>query len=277
LSRRTLVGEGGSRLITIGGMEQMLEATAAAEDRHFWFRGLRRNAQRLLTSAVGQHGPGRRIVDCGAGTGRNLDWLQDFGSAVGIELSPAGLRVGRAHRRRLVRGTVTRLPLGDETVDIATSFDVIYCLDDDSERQAIHEMYRVLKRGGVLLLNVAALEILRGSHSTLTMERRRYSRRRLTEVLTSAGFVIERMTFTNMVTFPVTWAVRWLERVTGRADTASDSDLRVPAAPINRMFDAALTVEHALMSVVNLPVGTSLMCVARKPGVNAASAPPERS
>ncbi len=130
-------------------------------------------------------------------------------------------------------------------------------------------MWRILKPGGVLLLNVAALDMLRGSHSTLTMERRRYSRQRLTNILAAAGFVVERLTFTNMVTFPVTLAVRWLERVTGRADTASDGDLKVPAAPINGTFDAALTVEHALMSVVNLPIGTSLMCVARKPRVSA--------
>jgi SAM-dependent methyltransferase len=250
-------------------MEQMLEATAAAEDRHFWFRGLRRNAHRLLTAAIGQTGRVSRIVDCGAGTGRNLDWLQTFGAAVGVELSPAGLRVGRAHRRPLVRGTVTQLPFRDAMADVVTSFDVIYCLDDESEHQAVREMWRVLKPGGVLLLNVAALEILRGSHSALTMERRRYGKQRLTSLLTGAGFVVERMTFTNMVTFPVTLAVRWLERVTGRADTASDADLRVPAAPINRTLDAALAVEHALMSVIDLPVGTSLMCVARKRRVSA--------
>ena len=243
----------------------MLEATAAAEDDHFWFRGLRRNAERLLGRAIGPPDRHRRIVDCGAGTGRNLDWLRTFGTAVGVELSPAGLRVGRAHRRPLVRATVTRLPFQDGMADVATSFDVIYCLDDDSEQQAVREMWRVLKPGGVLLLNVAALEILRGAHSALTRERRRYSRRRLTSLLTGAGFVIERMTFTNMVTFPITLAVRWLDRLTGRAETASDADLRVPAAPINRTFDAALVLEHALMSVVDLPIGTSLMCVARKP------------
>jgi SAM-dependent methyltransferase len=160
---------------------------------------------------------------------------------------------------------VTRLPFRDATIDVATSFDVIYCLDDDSEQQAVREMFRVLKPGGVLLLNTAALEMLRGSHSALTMERRRYSRQRLTSLLTGAGFVIERMTFTNMVTFPFTLAVRWIERVTGRAETASDADLRVPASPINRTFDAMLALEHALMSVIDLPIGTSLMCVARKP------------
>jgi SAM-dependent methyltransferase len=246
-------------------MERMLEATAAAEDHHFWFRGLRRNAERLLVHAIGPPDRNRRIVDCGAGTGRNLDWLRTFGTAVGVELSPVGLQVGRAHQRPLVRATVTRLPFRDATADVATSFDVIYCLDDDSEQQAVREMWRVLKPGGVLLLNVAALEILRGSHSALTMERRRYSRQRLTSLLTGTGFVIERMTFTNMVTFPITLAVRWLDRLTGRAETPSDADLRVPAALINRTFDAALVLEHALMSIVNLPIGTSLMCVARKP------------
>ena len=39
------------------------------------------------------------IVDCGTGTGRNLDWLRQYGLAVGVELSPVGLRLGRARRR----------------------------------------------------------------------------------------------------------------------------------------------------------------------------------
>ena len=73
------------------------------------------------------------------------------------------------------------------------------------------------------------------------------------------------MTFTNMATFPVTLAVRWLDRVSGRVDTASDADMRVPAWPINTLFDAALRVEWLLLHVTNLPVGTSLICVAEKP------------
>src|SRR5262245_5632327 len=209
-------------------MERMLEATAAAEDAHFWFRGLRRNAERLLVRAIGPPDPNRRIVDCGAGTGRNLDWLRTFGTAVGVELSPAGLRVGRAHQRPLVQATVTRLPFRDAMADVATSFDVIYCLDDDSEQQAVREMWRVLKPGGVLLLNVAALEILRGSHSALTMERRRYSRQRLTSLLTGAGFVVARLTFTNTLTSPIPLPVRRPPRLTPRPPTASDPPLRVP-------------------------------------------------
>ena len=163
-----------------------------------------------------------------------------------------------------MRGTVAQLPFADASADLVTSFDVLYCLADRDETRAVREMWRVLKPGGLALVNVAALDILRGSHSTLTHELRRYSRRRLTDLLEGSGFAIRRMTFTNMATFPVTLAVRWLDRVTGRAATASDSDMRVPAAPINTLFDAALRLEWALLHVTNLPIGTSLMCLAEK-------------
>ena len=241
----------------------MLEATAVAEEGHFWFIGLRRNALMLLRAALDGQRPAR-ILDCGAGTGRNLDWLGTLGWAVGLERSPVGLRFGRARGRRLVQGTVAALPFPDASMDVATSFDVLYCLDDATERTAVAEMWRVLRPGGLVVINVAALDSLRGSHSTLTHEVRRYSKRRLRALLTGAGFEVERLTFANMSTFPITWLLRWRERMTGRADTASGRDLQVPPRPINAMFNGVLALEARAMRVVSLPIGTSLLCVARK-------------
>jgi SAM-dependent methyltransferase len=241
----------------------MLEATARAEERHFWFRGLRRIARRLLDTALAGRRPGL-IIDCGAGTGRNLDWLAAFGPVVGVELSLTGLRLGQRADRRLVRGSVTRLPFRDASAEVVTSFDVLYCLDDASERAALREMWRVLEPGGIALVNVAALDLLRGSHSTLTMEVRRYTRPRLRNRLEDAGFDIERLTFTNMAPFPVTLALRSLERLSGRAAQASDAELRVPPAPVNAALNAALAAEGALLRFVNLPIGSSLLAVARK-------------
>ena len=245
-------------------LDQMLVATARAEDRHYWFRGLRRNARQLLREAMA----GREIshiVDCGAGTGRNLEWLREFGDAVGVERSAVGIEFGRKLGRRLVRGTVDQLPFPDASMDLATSFDVLYCLDDQTEKAALAEMRRVLKPGGLVMVNVAALDILRGSHSTLTMEVRRYTKARLRQRLTAAGFVVNRMTFTNMTMFAPAFAVRWLERMTGRAETASESDLTVPPPPVNAVLNAALTAEAAWLRVANLPIGTSLMAVATRP------------
>jgi len=241
----------------------MLEATARAEDDHYWFRGLRRHARLLLEGAVGNQ-PLTRIVDCGAGTGRNLDWLEEFGRAVGVELTPAGLTVGRSHRRRMVRGTVTALPFADSSVDLATSFDVLYCLDDATEEAAIGEMWRILRPGGLVLVNVAALDVLQGSHSTLTHEIRRYTPARLRTRIERAGFRIERLTFTNLSLFPPALAVRTIQRMTGRASEASEGDLTTPAAPINYLLDLILRAEAAALSATNLPIGTSIMAVGRK-------------
>ena len=245
-------------------MERMLEATAAAEDRHFWFRGLRKNARYVLERALGSERDGL-IVDCGSGTGRNLDWLSTFGPVVGIEQSPTGLRVGREHGRRMIPGSVTHLPIRSGSARVVTSFDVLYCLDDIAENQAVREMFRVLSPGGVAIVNVAALDFLRGSHSTLTHEQRRYTTERLRTLLEQAGFAIERITYANMVTLPLVVAVRLGERLTGRADTASDADLRVPAAPVNGTLAALLSIEHAMLRAVNLPIGSSVLAVARKP------------
>lgn len=241
----------------------MLAATAAAEDRHAWFRNLRRVAQQTLRQAAPARRFGR-ILDCGAGTGRNLDWLGDFGQPVGVELTPLAVAVGRAKGRPLIRGSVTHLPFADGTFDLATSFDVLYCLDDHAERQALSEMYRVLAPGGLVLVNVCALEILRGAHSALTHEVRRYTRRQLAERLTSARFQVERITYTNAALFLPTLASRGLERLSGRAEHASEGDLTVPSPIVNRALNVVLWSEAQLLKRVNLPVGTSVMAVARK-------------
>jgi ubiquinone/menaquinone biosynthesis C-methylase UbiE len=241
----------------------MLEVTAASEDDHFWFRHLRRTAKSLLSAALAGIQP-RLIIDCGAGTGRNLEWLSGFGPAVGIERSPTGLAFGRKQGRRLLQGSVTHLPFADNAADVVTSFDVLYCLDDLEERQAVREMFRVLAFDGVAVVNAAALDILHGSHSALTHEQRRYTRRRLVDRLEDEGFSVERVTYTNMMTFPLALAVRMSERLTGRAGTASDADLRVPAAAVNSALNTMLAVEHAWLRFANLPVGSSVMAVARK-------------
>jgi SAM-dependent methyltransferase len=244
-------------------MERLLAATARAEDTHFWFLGLRRVAQQLLAAA---NRPRRlsRIIDCGAGTGRNLEWLARHGQAVGIELEPTGVRLAHRLGRAVVRGTVVQLPFAPGTADLVTSFDVLICLDDDEERRALREMWTVLKPGGLAIVNVAALAILRGAHSALSREVRRYSKQDLAGRLTAAGFAVERLTYTNLSLFPAALAVRGVQRLTGRTEP-SERDLQVPAWPVNSVFNLALRLESVWLRRFNLPIGTSLIAVARKP------------
>ena len=247
-------------------MDHLLRATAAAEQRHFWFRGFRYFVTPLLERAVADR-KGLQLLDCGCGTGNNLDLLGQFGHAFGFDLTASGLEFGRtAGRTRLLRASIGSIPFSDASFDIVTSFDVLYSLPDPVEQAAIREMYRVTKPGGWLVVNVAAMDMLRGDHSVLSHEVRRYSRQSLSRLVTSAGFLIDRITYTNAVLFPPMALARAVQRTRGLSDEQhADEEISVPAAPVNTALTMLLKVESWWLRAVNNPFGSSLLCLARKP------------
>jgi ubiquinone/menaquinone biosynthesis C-methylase UbiE len=197
-------------------MDRLLDATFRAEQQHFWFRGFRRFVTPALERAAGGR-RGLRLLDCGCGTGHNLPTLLDrYGRAFGMDLAWRGLTLARSSGRSgLVRASVTDLPYRDATFDIVTSFDVVQTLTAAQARSGLAEMHRVLAPGGALVLNVAALEILRGNHSVLAEERHRYSRARLRDAVERAGFTVERLTYTHASLFPLMLVVRCAQRLAG--------------------------------------------------------------
>jgi SAM-dependent methyltransferase len=250
-------------------MEHLLIATSQAETRHFWFRGFRAFVTPLLRrAAAARAGAGlTRLLDCGCGTGANLALLNRFGRAYGFDLSPVGVRIGRrAGRTLLARASVAAAPFPSASFDIVTSFDVLYSLDEETERAAVAEMFRMLKPGGFAVVNVAAMASLRGDHSVLSHELRRYSRRELSDRLQAAGFRIERITYTNFVLYPPLRLARARQRRRGlRAETEATEEIAVPPAPVNAVLTALLLAESVWLRWFNLPAGSSLLCLARKP------------
>jgi SAM-dependent methyltransferase len=247
-------------------VEHLLRATALAEAQHFWFRGFRRFVRPFLETAT-QGLSDVRLLDCGCGTGANLDMLSRYGDAYGFDLTASGLKFGReAGRTRLARATVTAVPFPTNAFDVVTSFDVLYALEGEVLRQAVSEMFRVARPGGVLIVNVAAMQCLRGDHSVLGGEVQRYSRASLTRALTAAGFEIQRITHTNGSLFVPMFIVRALQRWRGlKTESEAHQDITVPPGPINAALTAVLYLESWWLRAFNEPFGSSLLCLARKP------------
>lgn len=248
------------------GMDRLLELTALAERSHFWFRGFRWFLRPVLARAAASH-PHPRILDCGCGTGSNLAMLEPFGEVYGFDLTWRGLQFAHEHgRRRLAQASIGAVPFQTGTFDIVTSFDVFQCLPDPVEQDAAREMARVLKPGGAALFNFAALEVLRGSHSVFAEEVRRYTPGQVRRLLEGAGLKVERLSFAYASLFPLMLAVRVGHRYFRKGDAESGEwEIEVPAAPVNGLLTAAVGVEALALRAVNMPFGSSLFCLARKP------------
>jgi SAM-dependent methyltransferase len=245
-------------------VDRLLEATSQVEQTHFWYRGFRRFVRPLLEQATAgiSHA---RLLDCGCGTGANLRILQKFGEASGFDLTRRGLEFARHHGNlRVAQASVTAVPFKSGAFDVVTSFDVLYCLPDEAETLAISEMYRLLKPGGALIVNVAALEMLRGDHSILGGEVRRYTTGRLRAALERGGFHITRVTYTNASIFPLVAGVRIWQRLRGLNKTPTAGDFFHPPALINAAFSGALAAEAIALQWTNMPIGSSVLCLARK-------------
>jgi SAM-dependent methyltransferase len=244
-------------------MDRLLDLTRQAEEHHFWYHGFRSYLHPVLAGVAG----GRRalrLLDSGCGTGHNLRTLNGFGSVFGLDLSEGGLAFAKSVGRPLVRADAAVVPFASNTFDLVTSFDMLQCIPTDLE--AVREVARVLKPGGVAVLSMAALPILHGDHSEVWREYRRYTRASARALAEQAGLRVERASYMFAALVPLMLVTRGLQRLTRPyRGVRDDTDITVPSAPVNGVLSAVLRIEAALARRVEMPVGSSLLVVARKP------------
>jgi len=234
--------------------------THRAEDRHWWYRGRRTVLENVI---AGLRLPaGARILDAGAGSGRNMVELIRHGTVTAIELSSTSVCLARVRDvGEVVEGSVLDMPFQSSSFDLAASLDVIEHLEDDLG--ALRELRRVVAPGGFLLVTVPAYTWLWSGHDEVNHHHRRYTRRSLRAVGEQAGWKQVRTTYFNSLLLPVAMVLRILDRFS-RKTTESSLDLWVPPQPLNWLMERPLALEAALIARGGrIPAGLSLLSVFR--------------
>ncbi len=240
------------------------------EETFWWFVGMRELTGVLLDPWLPS--ADRAILDAGCGTGGNLEWLSRYagqGHVAGIDLISTALQFCRARgAKRLAQASATDLPFADESFDLVTSFDVLVQIPGaGSDQQAISEMYRVLRPGGIAFVRAAAYEWMRSGHDRALGTQRRYQLAELRGKLEQSGFKVLRETYANSVLFPVAALRRLVLKRIGLADSGSDVKPLPPSlSGLNRALTGALRWEAARLKKPNrrLSFGLSAICIARK-------------
>jgi SAM-dependent methyltransferase len=234
------------------------------ETELWWFRGMADISMALLEQykPVDAHGS-LRILDVGCGTGGMLERLSRLGSAVGMDSASAAILFAKKrYPGPIVRGDASFLPFASSTFDLVTCLDVLYHQKVGDDQRVLNEMSRVLRPEGTLLVRVPAFDRLRGRHDVAVHTRHRYGRRELVEKLQSARLTTLFASFVNCFLFPIALLRRGTERYRGTRTKGSEVEAVNPW--LNELLFRVLRFERRVLRFASLPVGLSLVVVARK-------------
>jgi SAM-dependent methyltransferase len=235
---------------------------ARAEEDLWWYRGMRGILFRMLDPLAG----GRRfsrVLEAGCGTAYMSRVVeQRYGWPVyAVDRAWESFEHSKWHDvQRSVQGDVRALPFPDAAFDAVLSLDVLVHVPLGEEGCAMAEMARVLAPAGLLVIRVAALDILRSRHSAAVMESQRFTRGRLVRLAEECGIRPLRATYANSLLMPVALAKFRLWEPLVRKPPASGVE-PVPAW-LDSLLYAPLAIEARWIgSGRNLPLGQSLILI----------------
>jgi ubiquinone/menaquinone biosynthesis C-methylase UbiE len=236
------------------------------EDTYWWFVARRRLAASLFAEVT--YGIERPLLlDLGCGTGALLDDLAHAATVVGADFSPDALAFCRARseasgsRHRLARADARALPFATDAFDCVTALDIIEHLDRD--RDALGEIRRVLRPGGHLLATVPAFMSLWSSHDEALHHQRRYVAPQFRALVESVGLTVLKVSYVVTSLFPIVWLLRRWDRLAQRSAPAEAHIVPV-SRPVNAALVALSDWEARLLRRWNLPVGLTVVLIARK-------------
>ena len=239
------------------------------EDKHWWFASRTRALFNMMDGSIPDRD--KRILDVGCGAGNMSHHLSRYGSVIGIENNPKPIEIAHERGYDVRLGQAEDMPFEDTSFDLITALDVIEHCEDDMA--ILSECHRVCVPGGLIVITVPAFQWLWSHNDEINHHYRRYSGEELRSRLAEVGFQVRRLAYNNFFVFPMAAALIRLRQSSGEApelaapdtdDEAYQVEMEPASPPVNTVLTAVGWVEAALLRWVNLPVGTSIICIAER-------------
>jgi SAM-dependent methyltransferase len=229
------------------------------DTKHWWFVARRRILQDQITAL--QLPPGARVLEAGAGPGGNLEMLSEFGELDAFELDEdarqiASARSGIEIRSGALPGDIDYQP---GSFDLIVAFDVIEHIEAD--RESVQALALLLRPGARLIITVPAYGWLWSAHDDRHHHKRRYTRPYVRRLVDEAGLEVEKCSYFNMILLPLIVTIRFLKKLAGIADSPDDD---MPPPLVNAILLRIFSVERYLLRYLSLPLGVSILCIARR-------------
>lgn len=233
------------------------------EEGYWWWIGKREIVKGIVNRLNSDF---RTILDAGCGTGLNLIYLKHYGNVIGLDFSKEALNFCKLRAgENLIQADAEKVPFKDDTFDLIIALDLLEHLDD---WDVLKEFYRVLNPNAYLIVTVPAFTFLWSKHDEALHHKRRYNKDQFGGILKQNGFILKKITYWNFFLFLPIVMMRLIKKKTMKKQEVK-TDVEALPNIVNSLFASVLKLEsHLISHDVNLPFGTSIVCICKKRGEN---------
>jgi SAM-dependent methyltransferase len=235
---------------------------AEAEDHLWWYRALHLQTLLAIQKHFGKENKSIRILDAGCGTGGMMKYLIENGyqNLLGVELSDTGYQFCVERKLPVIHQDLSefRSSHPDLSFDLIISHDVFCYLSDEDNVKILTDFEHMLSEGGLILMNLPALNAFKGMHDIGVGLLRRYHKTELKLLVSNTTLKIKHINYWPQLLSPFILAARLLQRVKMKINPSSPvvSDVNVPPKFVNRLL-FLLTSFELKLRFVNL-MGSSM-------------------
>lgn len=229
------------------------------EKEHWWFVVRRK----IIIQFLGGAGlnPSSRWLDVGCGTGVLLSSLPQISDKMGVEMHAGSVAAGRAKGLRIENTGLSRDFRSFGPFDLITLCDVLEHVEDD--QTAVEHVRLALTDHGFVLVTAPALMSLWSEHDVVNHHFRRYRRNNLLSLFPPDRWEILRTSYFSSLLLPGIWLSRVWRRWRKKAASPS-GDLKFGPPWMDASLQFVFCIEKLLLRSVSLPLGSSIILVARK-------------
>ena len=237
-------------------MEKFTYQEMYDDERDFWWYVARRKILNSVIKSLKLKSP--KVLEIGSGSGGNVKLLNKYGSYLGIEKESHAIELSKS---RHPDKEFLCLSVPEDLYQVETKFEFIAVLDviehikDDSS--AMQKMRGLLTEDGKILLSTPAFPFLWSAHDEVHHHYRRYTKKQLKDLVTHAGFEVEKHTYFNCFLFPVALLVKVLGQMFGSKKPHKTKISK----PLNWVLEKIFSLESKLIPKISLPFGVSHLMI----------------
>ncbi len=226
--------------------------------KHFWIRGrfratMRNRALRDLKAA--------RILEIGCGNGLVI---QQFEKQPNIVVDGSDLNMFALEKVGAIKGSLYCLNIFDKPAELLNRYDavllmdVIEHIDDDAEFLRAGTNY--LKPGGLVVINVPALNTLFSKYDVAVGHKRRYDKKMIRKLFALCDIEEVSVRYWGFTLLPVAILRNVILKFTNE-DRVISTGFRPPNSVLNWLMDKVFALESAVLPSPVL--GTSIIAIGR--------------